>query len=65
MKLKSLIDIIKVYIWYVIFHKFNKRPSTHFEWLEEHWEEKPSKGIELLLWNKLKKLNNYETEIFD
>jgi hypothetical protein len=57
MTLKHIIDIVKSYIKWVIFHKYNKIPKESFDFLDEHWDRKPKEGVKLWLYNKIKKIN--------
>ena len=52
-----MIDIVRSYIKWVIFHKFNKISKESFDFLDEHWDKKPTKGTKLWLYNKIKQIN--------
>jgi len=50
-----MMDFIKTYIKYIVLHRWNIISKEGFDLLEEHWKNKPTKGIKLWLYNKLKK----------
>ena len=52
-----MIDWIRTYIKFVLLHRWNKVSQEGFEMLDEHWEYKPTKGINLWLYNKIKEIN--------
>jgi hypothetical protein len=52
-----MIDLIKTYFKYVLLHRWNKVGEEHFDWLDNHWQHKPSKGLRLWLYNKVKNIN--------
>jgi hypothetical protein len=38
-------------------HRFNKISKESFDFLDEHWNRKPIKGVKLWLYNKIKQIN--------
>jgi len=54
-----MISFIKTYIKYVLFHKWNKLSKESFDLLDNNWQNKPTKGLNLWLYNKIKKINGY------
>lgn len=52
-----MIDFLKTYIVFILLHRWNKVSEEHFDFLEKYWDEKPTKGIELWLYNKVKYKN--------
>jgi hypothetical protein len=57
-----MIDLIKTYFKYVLLHRWNKVGKQHFDWLDDHWQHKPTKGLRLWLYNKVKKINGGDTQ---
>jgi hypothetical protein len=55
----KMIDFIKTYIKYVVFHKWNRLSIESIEFLEKHWEHKPKSGIKFWLYRKIKKINGF------
>lgn len=45
-----MIDFIKTYVKYVLFHKWNKVPKESIGLLEKHWNNKPNKGVKYWLY---------------
>ena len=56
---QQMISFIKTYIKYVLFHKWNKLSKESFDLLDNNWKNKPTKGLNLWLYNKIKKINGY------
>lgn len=54
-----MIDFIKTYIKYVVFHKWNRLSIESIEFLEKYWEHKPKSGIKFWLYRKIKKINGF------
>ncbi len=52
-----LLDILKTYIKYVLLHRWNKIGKITFDILDEHWALKPTKGVRLWMYNKVKSKN--------
>jgi hypothetical protein len=52
-----MIDWIRTYIKFVLLHRWNRVSQEGFGMLDEHWEYKPTKGINLWLYNKIKEIN--------
>jgi hypothetical protein len=52
-----LLDILKTYIKYVLLHRWNKIDKITFDILDEHWALKPTKGVRLWMYNKVKSKN--------
>jgi hypothetical protein len=55
-----VIDFIKTYVKYILLHKWNKISKEGIDLLDEYWENKPTKGIKLWLYNKVKYKNVVE-----
>lgn len=52
-----MIDFIKTYVKYILLHRWNKVSKQSIDLLEEHWKNKPTKGVKLWLFNKVKLKN--------
>ena len=52
-----MIDWIRTYIKFVLLHRWNKVSEEGLKMLDEHWQHKPTKGIKLWLYNKIKLIN--------
>lgn len=53
-----MIDFLKTYVKYILLHKWNKVPKESIDLLEEQWESKPTNGINLWLYSKIKYIND-------
>jgi hypothetical protein len=49
-----MMDFIKTYIKYIVLHRWNKISKEGIDLLEQHWKNKPTKGLKLWLYNKVK-----------
>jgi hypothetical protein len=56
-----MVDSIKTYIKYVLFHKWNKLNTEQINFLQTHWKHKPTKGLKLWVYNKVIKINGINT----
>jgi hypothetical protein len=54
-----MIDFLITCIKYVIFYKWNRISKESIELLDIHWENKPTNGLKLWLYNKIKQINKY------
>ena len=52
-----MIDWIRTYIKFVLLHKWNNVSEEGLKMLDEHWQHKPTNGIKLWLYNKIKLIN--------
>ena len=52
-----MIDVIKTYFKYVLLHRWNHVDEEHLKMLDENWIYKPTKGLKLWVYNKVKKIN--------
>jgi hypothetical protein len=52
-----MIDWIKTYIKFVLLHRWYKVDEEKFKMLDDNWQYKPTKGLRLWLYNKVKKIN--------
>lgn len=56
-----MVSFIKVFIKYLLLYKFNKVSKEGFCLLDEKWKNKPISGINLWLYNKIKRINERNT----
>lgn len=54
----NMIDLLKTYIKYILFHRWNKVSKEMIDLLNQHWVKKPTKGLKLNLYNKIIQINN-------
>jgi hypothetical protein len=52
-----MIDWIRTYIKFVLLHKWNRVREDKLKMLDDHWQYKPTKGLRLWLYNKVKNIN--------
>jgi hypothetical protein len=52
-----MIDFLKTYVKYILLHRWNKVSKESIDLLEEHWKNKPTNGVKLWLYNKVKSKN--------
>jgi hypothetical protein len=57
-----MIDWIKTYIKFVLLHRWYKVDEEKFKMLDDNWQYKPTKGLRLWLYNKVKKINGGKNE---
>ena len=52
-----MIDFINTYVKYILLHKWNMVSKESIDLLDKHWKKKPTKGVKLWLYNKIKTKN--------
>lgn len=52
-----MIDFLKTYVKYILLHRWNKVSKESIDLLDEHWKNKPTNGVKLWLYNKVKSKN--------
>jgi len=52
-----MIDFLKTYFKYILLHRWNKLSKESIDLLEEHWKNKPTNGVKLWLYSKVKSKN--------
>lgn len=54
-----MLDFIGTYVKYILLHRYNKVSKESIELLDQHWKNKPTKGVKLWVYNKVRTINGH------